>query len=73
MSVISDVLELKKTLHSIFDNGSSKDEQVCIEIFDELKKLGGDFNKNARLIIELLKQKVSGEPMDDRSMIVSLS
>ena len=70
MSVISDIIQLRQTVHSAFEGDSEKDELVYVKMFEELKNMGGDFQKNSQLIVEFVKQKLSGKPMDDRTMIV---
>jgi len=70
MSVISDILQLRQTVHTAFENDSQVDENEYAKIMEELKHLGGDVVKNCELIVEVVKTKLSGKPLDDRTMMV---
>lgn len=71
MSIIQGAVELRNSIHALLETGREKDEAVFAKILEELKAAGGEFAKDAALIVEIVKQKVSGAPMDDRTMMVS--
>ncbi|KAI5850166.1 heme peroxidase [Morchella snyderi] len=70
MSVIGDLCTLRTDIHSLFDKGANKDENIYSKILEDLLQAGGDFAKNSALIVEIVKEKISGKPMDDRTMIM---
>lgn len=71
MNVASNLRELRTSIHTVLEKGKDKDEAVFTKILDELRAAGGEFAKDAALVVEIVKQKVSGKPMDDRTMMVS--
>lgn len=71
MSLIADVRELRENVHAAFEKSGEKDELMFAKILEELKSAGGEFAKDAALVVEIAKQKLSGKPMDDRTMMVS--
>jgi len=66
---IGDALELRKNVHAVIQQRQDKEELVFTQILDELKDRGPDCVKYAALIVDLLKQKTSGELMDDRTLL----
>lgn len=71
MSATQGAVGLRESIHALLATGREKDEVVFAKILEELKAAGGDFAKDAALIVEVVKQKVSKAPMDDRTMMVS--
>jgi tRNA uridine 5-carbamoylmethylation protein Kti12 len=59
-------------LHTIFEKQQNKEETLLNKILQELIQRGGEFAENASVILELLTLKISGKPMDDRSLVVRL-
>lgn len=62
---------LRNSINALLEVGKEKDAAAFAKILEELKTAGGDFAKDAALIVEVVKQKVSKAPMDDRTMMVS--
>lgn len=73
MSIIQGVAELRNSIHAMLERAREKDEAVFAKILEEFRGARGEFAKDAALIAEIVKQKASGEPMDDRTIIENYS
>lgn len=69
MNVLADLKDVRSSIHSKLTQ--NPDEALFGKILDELRATGGNITKDVGLVMEIVKQKASKKPLDDRSMLVS--
>ena len=67
----ADVKQFRSTVHRTLEKQHHKEERIFTKIIDELQENSPSFGTHAALIVDLLKQKASGELLDDRTLLVS--
>lgn len=68
MSILGDPNEARGSIHSALNQ--NEDENEFSQVLEELKA-GAEALKNIGLLMEVVKQKASGAPIDDKTLLVS--